>query len=84
MALRCCIRKITWPVLSIRDQPSLIFSVDMLLLSEDAFSDGFTNSLELSSIDVMMNGYEIILEDGLEVGTYKRGYNGMTLGFTFR
>ena len=70
--------------MSIRDQPLLRFSVDMLLLSEDSFSDGFTNSLELSSIDVMMNGYEIILEDGLEVGTYKRGYNGMTLGFTFR
>ena len=32
----------------------------------------------------MKNGYELILEDEVEVGTDKGGYNGMTLGFTFR
>ena len=76
-----CILKILGPVLSVIDQPLLIFSVGMLLQIEDVFSEGFTNFLELRFVDVMMNGYELILEDRLEVGTNNRGYNGMTIGF---
>ena len=56
----------------------------MFLQSEDVFSEGFTNCLELSFIDVIITGYELILKDGLDVGSNKGGYNGMTLGFTFR
>ena len=41
----------------------------MFFQSNDVFSEVFTNCLELSFIDVTMNGYEIILEYGVEVGT---------------
>ena len=82
MALKCCVIKIIRLVLSIRDQPLIIFSVGVFLQSEDVFAEGFTNCLELRFIELMMNGFELILEDGLEVGTSKGDKNGMTLGFT--
>ena len=54
----------------------------MFLQSEDVFAELFTNCLELIFIDVMMNACELILEDGIDVGTNNRGYNGITIGFT--
>ena len=70
------------PVLSIRVQPSLIFSIGRFLPSKHGLSEGITNCLELRFIDVIITGYELILEGGLRVGADKGGYNGMTLGFT--